>query len=286
MEIIEGLFFAILWASATVATKLALHSIDAILLACIRFLMVGSLLVAFAHGIRRKRYRLPNKQEFRSLFILGLLNITIYIGAFVIAVKTVSAGLVSLFNAAPPLLITLLSAVWLKRVIQPREWAGIALAFGGLALAAIPNLQSSHATIGGILILLVGQIALATGSTYFASIKLDLPRVVINTWQTAIGGLLFIPLVIFNYRNTFLIADTNFYLSLGWLVVPVSIVAYSLWLHLLHKDTVKAGMWLFITPILGFVMAVLILHEKITAYALAGGVMVIAGLWIAKRNKA
>ncbi|SIT16180.1 Uncharacterized membrane protein [Filimonas lacunae] len=285
MEIAEGILFAILWASATAATKFGIHSVEPLLLACIRFLAVGGLLMGFVYGIKGKQHRLPNKKECKHLFILGLLNITIYIIAFVIAVKLVSAGLVSLFNAMPPLVITLLSAVWLKRAVKPLEWLGIGLAIVGLAIAAIPNLKSSHATLGGIVILLIGQIALATGSTYFASIKLDMSRLAINAWQTAIGGVLMIPLVLANYKNIYLVADANFYWSLSWLIVPVSIIAYSLWMHLLHKDTVKAGMWLLVTPVLGYIMAVILLHEKVTAYAIAGAILVVTGVFIAKRIK-
>lgn len=285
MEITEGVLFAILWASATAATKFGIRSVEPLLLACIRFLLVGGLLTGFVYIVRAGKFRLPTKKEFRHLFILGLLNITIYIAAFVIAVKMVSAGLVSLFNAMPPLVITMLSAIWLKRPVQAKEWVGIGLAFSGLAIAAIPNLQSSHATLGGIFILMAGQVALATGSTYYAGIKLELPRLVINAWQTAIGGLLLIPIVLLNRKNIYLIADSNFYWSLGWLVIPVSVIAYSLWLHLLHKDSVKAGMWLFVTPVLGYLLAVWLLREKVTVFAMVGALMVIAGVSIARRKK-
>ncbi|GGH79448.1 drug/metabolite transporter (DMT)-like permease [Filimonas zeae] len=285
MEIAEGVLFAILWASATAATKFGIRSVEPLLLACIRFLLVGGLLTGFVYVIRAGKFRLPTKKEFKHLFILGLLNITLYIAAFVIAVKMVSAGLVSLFNAMPPLVIILLSAIWLKRPVLRKEWLGIGLAMAGLAVAAIPNLQNSHATIGGIVILLLGQVALATGSTYYAGIKLELPRLVINAWQTAIGGLLLIPLAFLNRHNIYLVADSNFYWSLGWLVIPVSVIAYGLWLHLLHKDAVKAGMWLFVTPVLGYVLAVWLLREKVTVYAIVGALMVIAGVSIAKRKK-
>lgn len=285
MEITEGVLFAILWASATAATRFGIRSVEPLLLACIRFLLVGGLLTGFVYVVRAGKFRLPTKKEFRHLFILGLLNITIYIAAFVIAVKMVSAGLVSLFNAMPPLVITMLSAIWLKRLVQAKEWAGIGLAFSGLAIAAIPNLQSSHSTVGGISILMAGQVALATGSTYYSGIKLDLPRLVINAWQTAIGGLLLIPIVLLNRKNIYLIADSNFYWSLGWLVIPVSVIAYGLWLHLLHKDSVKAGMWLFVTPVLGYLLAVWLLHERVTIFAIVGAVMVIAGVSIARRKK-
>lgn len=285
MEIAEGVLFAILWASATAATKFGIRSVEPLLLACIRFLLVGGLLTGFVYIIRAGKFRLPTKKEFKHLFVLGLLNITLYIAAFVMAVKVVSAGLVSLFNAMPPLVIILLSAIWLKRPVLRKEWVGICLAMAGLAIAAIPNLQNSHATIGGIIILLLGQVALATGSTYYAGFKLELPRLVINAWQTAIGGLLLIPLAFFNRHNIYLVTDSNFYWSLGWLIIPVSVIAYGLWLHLLQKDAVKAGMWLFVTPVLGYVLAVWLLREKVTVYAIVGALMVIAGVSIAKRKK-
>jgi drug/metabolite transporter (DMT)-like permease len=285
MDLLEGLLFALFWSSATVATKFGLRSADPFLLACCRFLLVGAMLLSYVYLIRWKRYKTPGQKAFKHLFILGFLNITFYIGAFVLAVQTVSAGLVSLFSAATPLMITLLSAVWLKRKVQPYEWLGIVIAVAGLTLAALPNLQNSHATAGGIFILLAGQAALATGSVYYARIQIELPKIVVNTWQTVIGGLLFIPLVAAHYKQLYLVADTNFYLSLAWLVVPVSIISYSLWLHLLNKDTVKAGMWLFITPLLGFMLAVIIMHEKLTVFAVAGACLVIIGLWISKRSK-
>lgn len=285
MDLLEGLLFALLWSSATVATKFGLRSADPLLLACIRFLLVGAMLLTYVYGIRRNRYRVPGRIEFRQLAILGFLNITFYIGAFVIAVKSVSAGLVSLFSSTTPLIITLLSAVWLKRRILPLEWIGIVISVTGLSLAAIPNLQNSHATISGIIILLAGQTSLAAGSVYYARIQLNVPKIVVNTWQAAIGGVLFIPLVLLNFKQLYLIADTRLLLSLGWLVVPVSIIAYSLWLHLLNKDTVKAGMWLFITPLLGFMLAVIILHEKLTLYTIVGAILVVTGLWVSKKAK-
>ena len=285
MDLLEGLLFALLWSSATVATKFGLRSADPFLLACCRFLLVGGMLLFYVYVIRRKRYQMPDKKAFKHLWILGFLNITFYIGAFVLAVQTVSAGLVSLFSATTPFMITMLSAVWLKRKVQWTEWLGMCIAFTGLSLAAIPQLQNSHATISGIVILLAGQLALSVGSVYYANVKIGQPKIIVNTWQTVLGGLMFIPLVLAHYKQLYLIPDANFFLSLGWLVVPVSIISYSLWLHMLHKDTVKAGMWLFVTPILGYLLAVAVLHDKLTIYAGIGAILVISGLWISKKKK-
>jgi drug/metabolite transporter (DMT)-like permease len=44
-------------------------------------------------------------------------------------------------------------------------------------------------------------------------------------------------------------------------------------------------MWLFVTPVLGYILAVLLLREKVTPYAIVGTLMVIAGVSIARRIK-
>ncbi len=48
-------------------------------------------MVIISHGILRKR--LPQKHEWKQLAIYGLLNISLYLGLYVLAMRNVSAGL-------------------------------------------------------------------------------------------------------------------------------------------------------------------------------------------------
>ena len=285
MDIAEGLIFALLWASATVATKFALHSCDLFLLTLIRFLTVSVILLSYTYIVKNKSSKFPSKAEFKKLFILGVLNVTVYMSGYLIAIKSVSAGLISLVTAVNPLLLILFSAVFYKRKLTSAEITGITIAVSGLILASVPNLYKSHATFQGIFALIAGIAALSAGSIYYANSGLTLQKMEVNTWQITIGGLLFIPVVLWNGQNNFIIPDQHFFLSIAWLIVPVSIVAYALWLNLLHKDSVKAGLWLFLTPAFGYLMAVIILHEKITFYGTVGSVLVVSGLLYSRRRK-
>ncbi len=284
MEIVEGLIFSLLWASATVATKYAVHSVDPFLLTLLRFLFVALILQGFAYVFNRKATRLPSAEEFKQLFILGFLNVTVYMSGYLIAIKTVSAGLISLFSATNPLILILLSALILKKKLSTNQWVGIIISFAGLILAAIPNLKDSHATVLGLVAFVAGITALSCGSIYFSRSSIKLNKMAVNTWQITIGGLLFIPIVLLNSGNNYIKADLNFYLSFAWLVVPVTIIAYALWLKLLETDPVKAGIWLFLTPALGYAMAVVIMHERITGYGVAGALLVVTGLLYSRRK--
>ncbi|MVN22716.1 DMT family transporter [Mucilaginibacter arboris] len=285
MDIAEGLLFALLWASATVATKFALHSCDLFLLTLIRFLTVSVLLLSYTYILKNKSSSFPSKAEFKKLFILGVLNVTVYMSGYLIAIKYVSAGLISLITAVNPLLLILFSAIFYKRKLTSAEITGVVIALSGLVLASVPNLYNSHATLQGLLALIAGIAALSAGSIYYANSGLTLKKMEVNTWQITIGGLLFIPIVLLNGANNFIIPDRHFFLSITWLIVPVSIVAYAMWLNLIQKDSVKAGLWLFLTPAFGYLMAVIVIHEKITVYGIAGSALVVGGLLYSRRKK-
>ncbi|MGI4750463.1 MAG: DMT family transporter [Janthinobacterium lividum] len=285
MDIAEGLLFALLWASATVATKFAFHSCNLFLLTLIRFVTVSIILLFYTYIIKNKSSQFPSQAEFKKLFILGVLNVTIYMSGYLIAIKYVSAGLISLITAVNPLLLILFSAMFYKRKLSSFEITGIIIAVSGLVLAAIPNLYNSHATLGGLLALVAGISALSIGSIYYANSGLTLKKMEVNTWQITLGGILFLPIVFFNRANNFVIPDLNFFLSIAWLIFPVSIIAYAMWLILLQRDAVKAGLWLFLTPAFGYFMAVIILHEKITIYGMSGSLLVVSGLFYSRRKK-
>jgi probable blue pigment (indigoidine) exporter len=176
-----------------------------------------------------------------------------------------------------------MSAVWMKRSVKQNEWLGIVLGILGVFLAAYPLLQTSYATPGGLFILALSMVAYSFGSVYYSSVTWSLSRISVNAWQVFIGGILLIPFTVFMHHkeNNF---DVRFWLSLGWLVIPVSIVAVQLWLRLLKSDAVQASLWLYLCPVFGFIFATLLLDEPFTLYTFSGTVLVLVALYVGQRK--
>ena len=87
-----------LWASASAATKYGVLSVAPLVLAQVRFMIAGFGMLGYAYLIQRDS-PLPSRTDFRRLTIFALLNTTIYLGGFVLALKQVSAGIGSLSTA-------------------------------------------------------------------------------------------------------------------------------------------------------------------------------------------
>lgn len=285
-QLLAGFLFAALWASAAVATKIGIRVADPLILANVRFLLAGLLMLIFVYVFRRGRhYRLPQGAEWRHLLVFALLNTTIYLGCFVLAMKEVSAGIGSLSTATSPLFIMVISAVWLKRQLRWYEITGVVLGLAGVGLATYPLLQDSHATIKGLAILLSGMVSVSVATVYYSRIKWQLPNLVINGWQVLTGGILLFPFTALTAHTSTSQFTLPFWGAVFWLIVPVSIIALQLWFYLVKLDAVKASFWLFLCPIFGFVYSSLLLHEPITAYTFAGTALVIGGLYLAQREK-
>src|SRR3954462_1784552 len=123
--VITGLLFSMLWASASVAGKIGMQSVEPLLLFNVRFMLAGMLMLLYAHLI--KKNKLPEKTDWKQLTCFGLLNTTLYLGLYIFALKQVSAGIGSLAIATNPLMITVLTAVWTGKRVKHIQWLSIAL---------------------------------------------------------------------------------------------------------------------------------------------------------------
>ncbi|MDJ1494083.1 EamA family transporter [Cytophagaceae bacterium DM2B3-1] len=282
-NLFTGLLFAALWASASAATKFGIQSVHPLFLSNVRFFLAGALLLSIAYGIQKNK--LPTTQEWKQLAIYGLLNVAIYLGCFSWAMQYASAGIGSLSTATSPLLISILSALWLRRSIRWQEALGLLLGMIGVSCAVYPLLQNSYARWEGIVILAVSMLSYAIGTIYYSSRQWNLSLIAINGWQVLFGGLWILPITLLVTNWSTNQYNTAFWGSIAWLAVVVSIGAVQLWLYLLRVDPVKASLWLFLCPIFGFIYASWLLNEPITVYTFIGTGLVILGLSIAWKKK-
>ena len=282
--IIAGLLFSILWASASTATKIGLNSAQPLVIAIMRFAVAAALMLFVSHVLQGNR--LPSGIEWKHLAIYGLLNISIYLGCYVIAMEQVTAGIGSLAVATNPVFISFISVFLLKKPLTIQSVIALMICSAGVLCAAWPLLSEASVTISGLLILLLSMLSYSLASIYFAAQKWrNLHLFTINGWQTLLGGVFLLPVTWFYYQDTENHFDSSFWGAVLWLAIPVSIVAVLLWLWLIRVSTLRAGFWLFLCPVFGYAIAAVLMNDRIDEFTLAGVFMVITGLLISHINK-
>ena len=75
------------------------------------------------------------------------------------------------------------------------------------------------------------------------------------------------------------------WISLGWMALVTTVFGYLAWFQGLAKvDGSAAAVTLFIQPLFGTVLAVLLLHEQLTPITILGGVLIIASVFLLSRQ--
>ncbi|SMO65764.1 DMT family transporter [Solitalea koreensis] len=282
--IAAGLTFAILWASASTATKIGLNAAQPLSIAIVRFGVAALIMLAYSHLIRGNR--LPEGKEWKQIAIYGLLNISIYLGCYVIAMQKVTAGIGALAVATNPVFISFISVFFLNKKLTLNVIIALCICSAGVVCAAWPWFNNTTVTTEGLMILLFSMLSYSLAAIYFSSSNWNnLDLFTINGWQTLIGGILLLPVACFYYNGSNNHFNLTFWGAVLWLAIPVSIFAVQLWLWLLKTNTIKAGMWLFLCPIFGFSIAALIMKDTISTYTIVGVLLVMIGLVLSQKTQ-
>jgi drug/metabolite transporter (DMT)-like permease len=280
---IAGTFFAVLRASASTATKIGLEVAQPLVIAEVRFAIASFIMLGIAHLILRER--LPVGKEWKQLMIYGLLNISIYLGLYVVAMQNITAGIGALAVASNPVFISFISVFFLKKKLHYSIVISLIICTAGVVCASWPLLGNATVSVQGLIILFISMLSYSIGAIYFSSKQWSgLSLLTINGWQTLLGGMFLLPLTFLFYKNSANHFNSKFWLSVSWLAIPVSIFAVQLWLWLLQLNAVRAGLWLFLCPLFGFIIAAWFLKDPISIYTIVGVLLVIAGLLLSKMN--
>jgi drug/metabolite transporter (DMT)-like permease len=279
-----GLPFSALWASASVASKIGLTAGQPFTISFIRFSIAGILMLFIAHVVLKKS--LPKKEQWKQLAIYGLLNISLYLGLFIIAIGEVSAGLGSLAVAINPVLIAVALAIWDKQQLKLIKVLSLLIGIAGVSICSYPLIIGSHASIKGLVILFLSMSVYSIGTIYFQKNKWNgLHLLAINGWQTLFGALFTLPALLFTWESSKNNFNISFWGATLWLVIMVSFAAVQSWIFLLRNYGDRSSYWLFLSPIFGFIFSNLFMHEPIGILTFIGTAFVFISLLLNKSNK-
>lgn len=279
------LLLCCIWGSTWLFIKLGLADLPPLTFAGVRFVIACAILFLI---IRARGISLPaNRRDWLLLAVTGVLSFTLNYGLVFWGEQYISSGLAALLQATTPAFGLLFAHLHLPG--ERMTWAkiiGVVLGVCGVGVV----FSNQLAIAGGEA--LAGSVALVLSSV-FAAYSNVLVKAKGRNLEPAIlaaGQMFFglIPLLLIGIPlegNPFRLRWTPLAIvSLFYLAVVGSVIAFVLYYWLIrHMDVTKTMLISLVTPVVAVVLGMIVLHEKLDWRTVAGGVMIMSGIALARR---
>jgi drug/metabolite transporter (DMT)-like permease len=273
----------VLWAlNLTVSRYILVHGFQPLAYGSVRYglaaLVFASLTLAVERSLGIARRHLP--------LVLGAAAV-LYVNqiAFVYALKTTTASVLALILGATPIFAACAGLVLGTERLSSRFWAGALLSFSGVALVALGSGGELSGDLGGVLL---GILTAATWAAYSMLITPLMRTYSASRISSVVLALAWVPITITGAAQL----RTQDW-SLGWEVWALFLFATLgplvltniLWFRSLERiGPARATLAANLQPFLAAAIAVVLLSEALGLFELAGGVLIAAGILVARRR--
>jgi len=271
--------FVVLWSTGFIAAKYGLPYAPPLAFLLVRFVLVASLMavVAVLTGATW-----PTRRELLHLVVAGVLVHAVYLGGVFVSIKAgMSAGTSAMIVGLQPLLTVLLARAWLGERVLPRQWTGLVLGLAGVWMV-IRHKVSFTGDTAGLVPVALALVGISVGTLYqkrhCAHVDLRAGAVV----QFTACAILLAPAVLLLEPES-IQWTVPFAFALGWSVLVLSVGAISLLYWLLrHGAAAQVARLFYLVPPVTALMAFVLFGETLEALALAGMVLIAAGVALAR----
>jgi drug/metabolite transporter (DMT)-like permease len=197
------------------------------------------------------------------------------------------AGIASVLGNLQPLVALVLAKVFLGERLTASRVAALILGLSGATLIAYPALAGpSRFGFAGPLLALLVSVGSALGSVLFKRLGNKGEYLTIAAWQLLLGAL---PLVIASFLMEPVKQITwtaQFAGILLFLALMGTALVTGAWYWLLQRhDVGSVTLFLFLTPLFGLAIAILVFAEKVGFLEIAGVVLTLAGVGVISLRK-
>jgi drug/metabolite transporter (DMT)-like permease len=276
------LAFAIIyfvWGSTYLAIRVGVAEVPPVLLAAMRFLVAGFVLYGW---MLARGERSPSGRQWKSVFLLAVMFFVLGYGLVFWAEQRVPSGTTAVTVAMVPAFMAMSEIIFL-RTQRLTVRLGLALLIG---IGGVVVLMSSSLNLGGVPIDRADAVALIVASMSWsaASIltrKFPLPpsKAMSSGAQMLAGGILLAltAVALGEFRDFHPRAvSRGAWLSLAYLIVAGSIVAFTAYVWLIHHESpTKVGTYAYVNPVVAVLVGYFLGGEGLGLRMILGTLLVL-----------
>jgi drug/metabolite transporter (DMT)-like permease len=277
----------IIFGGSAIAAKVAVSTIPALDVAILRTMIGGVLALPLALFLR---IQLPVTNSQRVLLLLsGFCGFIAFPLLFTFGVMLTSANHATMILAILPVMTGGIAMIWDRQIPKALWWLGCAIAFGGgIILIYEPASGVAATSIEGDLLVLAADFFASLG--YVAGARLQRSGYSAKGttfWGISLFAFLLLPVAVFVLDMEILkVAGFLPWAGVFYQAIGVTIIAYILWYWSLGTGGIaKVGLFQFLQPVSGVILAWLILSELLSFGFIIASALIMLGVILAFRAK-
>ncbi len=276
-----------LWAMNFLIAKVALREFPAPLLSGLRVTLAAILI--FPVYLWR-RLRAPDggewtREELPALFLLGVAGVGLNQLFFVTGLARTSVAHASLLMGMTPVLVLVMAASLGQEKLRARKLVGLAIALSGIGVLNSAPAKGSGVTALGDLLIVGAAATFALFTVFGKRVTVRHGSVTVNTLAYSAGALVLSPITIWQGSQfSFGSPSVWAWLGLVYMALFPSVVCYLIFYYALtYIPASRVSAFSYFQPLLATSMAAVFLGEPVTTALVAGGALVLAGVYVTER---
>ena len=276
-------FLALIWSSAFFNIKIATESFGPVTIAFLR-VFLASLPLIILCNIKKIKIEVFSK-DWYWFALIGFVNLVIPFFFISYGIKAVQSNLAAILMSSTPLTSTILGHYFTKNEkFNLIKTAGVLIGFSGIVYLFSDNILINENNFYSALLILLG----ATGYVVGGVLTLKISNKKNENVTTSIciwASIILLPLTLIFEQPWNSIPSTVSVISVIYLGLVSTGLAWLLRFSILKKNgLIFQSQVSFLIPIFGIVLGYIFLNELITPKIIVSVVLVLIGIYLAKRS--
>ena len=275
-----------LWSANFIIAKIALREIPAVLLAGLRVGLAGLMILPVYHWRTRASGKTWTREEAPLLVGLGLCGAALNQLCFVLGLSRTSVAHAAIIIGLTPIVVLGLAVSMKLERLTARKLTGMLTALAGIGILKAFETAGSGPTWLGDFLVFLAALTFAVFTAFGKKITLRHSSITVNTFGYVGGAVFMAPLVVWQgWSFPFAQVSAMAWLSVVYMALFPSLICYLIFYYALsHIPASRVSALSYFQPLLATLMAVALLGERLTASVVAGGAVILAGVWLAERG--
>jgi drug/metabolite transporter (DMT)-like permease len=279
----------LIWGANFIFAKLAVRETPPLLVACIRTVISGLIMIPvyrLAHRRPDPSVRPWTSRDLPRMAAIGVVGIVVNQVLFVVALAYTSVAHGAIVGATAPVMVLLGAAALGHERLGRRRVLGMAASALGVAVLQFGRVPGGHPSPLGDLLMLGNAALFACFSLFGKGLSAEVGPLAVNAVAFWGGAILAFPYAAWGLWH---LGPSNIsavaWISILYMAVAPSLIGYVIYSYALRwLPSSRVASVTYLQPVLGTLLAVVLLGERPGLVYCCGAAVILGGVWLVHRR--